>query len=71
MSGGHRAHRKKGSKIMKKYEVSTNGKRIASFKNQREAEAFVRNCERQDRYDVQMGYGFPNGMPVYTISKVA
>ena len=56
---------------MKKYEVSTNGKRIAAFRSQREAEAFVRNCERQDRYEVRMGYGFPNGLPVYTISKVA
>ena len=57
--------------MMKQYEVSTNGKRIAAFKNQREAEAFVRNCERQDRYEIQMGYGFPNGLPVYTISKKA
>ena len=56
---------------MKKYEVSTNGKRIATFRNQREADAFVSNCERQDRYEVSMGYGFPNGLPVYTISKIA
>lgn len=57
--------------MMKQYEVSTNGKRIAAFKNQREAEAFVRNCERQDRYEIQMGYGFPHGLPIYTISKKA
>lgn len=56
---------------MKKYEVSTNGKRIAAFKNQREAEAFIHNCEKQDRYEVRMGYGFPNGLPVYTITKAA
>lgn len=55
---------------MKKFEVSTNGKMIARFSNQREAEAFVRNCERQDRYEVRMGYGFPNGLPVYTVSKI-
>lgn len=55
---------------MKKYKVSTHGTVIASFSRMSEAEAFVRNCERQDRYEISLGYGFPGGvLPKYTISK--
>ena len=52
---------------MKKYKVYSNNNLITSFRSQCEAEAFIRNCERQDRYEVSMGYGFPKGLPVYEI----
>ena len=54
---------------MKKYKVYTNNTLITSFSNQREAEAYIRNCERQDRCEAKQGYGFPNGLPVYEIRK--
>lgn len=52
---------------MKKFKVYSNDRMITSFRSQREAEAYIRNCERQDRYEASMGYGFPNGLPVYEI----
>ena len=54
-------------KKMKKYKVYSNDRMITSFSSKREAEAYIRICERQDRYEVRMGYGFPNGLPVYEI----
>ena len=52
---------------MKKFKVYSNDRMITSFSNKREAEAYIRICERQDRNDVIMGYGFKNGLPVYEI----
>lgn len=52
---------------MKKYKVYCNNHLIDSFRCESEAEAFIRRCERQDRYEVSIGYGFPKGLPVYEI----
>ena len=52
---------------MKKFKVYTNGHLITSFSNQSEAEAYIRRCEREDRYELSIGYRFPHGLPVYEI----
>lgn len=52
---------------MKKYKVYCNNHLIDSFRCESEAEAYIRRCEREDRYEVSIGYGFPNGLPVYEI----
>jgi hypothetical protein len=45
-------------------------KRVEICKNQKEAEATVRLYEKQDRYEVSCGYGFPHGWPVYEIRDI-
>lgn len=57
---------------MKKYEIWTtfeDGTEVylERHKSLKEAEATVNIYNRQNQYDLKMGYGFPHGVPTYII----
>lgn len=41
--------------------------KVVSLKSRNEAEAAIRIFERDDRNEMREGYGFPHGMPKYSI----
>lgn len=51
---------------IKKFKVYINGHYVTSFSAQREAEAYVRMNERQDRYERDV-CGYTNPLPTYEI----
>ena len=41
--------------------------KLETCKDRETAEAKIRCYERQDRYEISEGYGFPHGIPKYVI----
>ena len=60
---------------MKRYSIYTQveghePKYLESYTSEEKALARVRTYERKDRYEVEVeGYGFPYGLPKYTIAE--
>ena len=41
--------------------------KVEEHKTVKEAEAAIRIMNRQNEYELKIGYGFPHGVPVYEI----